>query len=229
MLPRMSRRAVLFDLDGTLADTLATISAAVNHGLARLELPQRPIEQVRDMVGEGVMVLCQKALPGARQDALDDLMAEVRAFYDDHALLHARLYDGIEEMIERLQERGAELAVLSNKPHPLTVRTLEGLGVADSFHTILGATEELPRKPDPAAVHWILERMDLAPGDVLYVGDTAIDIRTAQAAGMRMAAATWGFRSRAELLPFDPTHLVDQPAQIVPLFDLLGESQGSDS
>lgn len=211
----MDWRAAVFDLDGTLADTLQTITVALNHGLAALGLPGREEREVRRMVGEGIGVLCERALPAGRADLLARLHAEVRAFYDRNTLLHCRLYDGVEAMLRALHGAGAHLAVLSNKPDELAARTVEGLGVARYFDCVLGHREEFPRKPDPAALRWILERFDLDPRETLYVGDTPIDMQTAGAAGLAAVAVTWGFRDREELLAFAPRYVVDRPAEIV--------------
>ncbi|MFG0316561.1 MAG: HAD family hydrolase [Planctomycetota bacterium JB042] len=216
----MTVRGLVFDLDGTLVDTLGTIAAALNHGLGVLGLPTHPNRAVATMVGEGVRVLCRKALPDARRDdesLLERLLVETRAFYDANVLLGARPYDGVEAMLRTLVEEGARLAVLSNKPDPLTVATMEGLGWAGLFEVVLGHREEFPRKPDPTSVRWILDRIGLAPAETLYVGDTPIDMRTARAASIPSIAVTWGFRGRAELEAERPDHLVDRAEEIVRL------------
>ncbi len=214
----MTWRGLIFDLDGTLADTLRTISAALNHGLEALGLPSHPGEAVAGMVGEGVEVLCRKGLPEGRLDLLPALTMEVRAFYDRNPMLHVRFYDGVAAMIEELRAIGARLAVLSNKPHPLTVQTIAGLGASDAFEVVLGQRDEFPRKPDPTSTRWILGRLELAAEEVLYVGDTPIDMQTARAAGMTSVAVTWGFRGRDELARHEPGHFVDRPDEIVALY-----------
>lgn len=217
-LPPMRARGLVFDLDGTLADTLGTIAAALNHGLGALDLPTHPPEAVSTMVGEGVRVLCLKALPAERAadtELLARLLAEVRAFYDANVMLGARLYDGVEEMLRTLAKDGARLAVLSNKPDPLTVATVEGFGLSGLFDVVLGQRDEFPRKPDPTSVRWILDRLELAPAEALYVGDTPTDMRTAKAASIPSVAVTWGFRGRAVLEAEGPDHVVDRAEEIV--------------
>jgi len=214
----MAAQGLIFDLDGTLADTLDTIAAALNDGLSRLELARHPREAVASMVGEGVGELCRRGLPPERRD--DDelhtrLLRYVRASYDESPLRHAKLYEGVEAMVRTLGDAGVQLAVLSNKPHPLTVATIDGLGLGGLFEIVLGQRDEFPRKPDPTSVRWILERLDLAPSEALYVGDTPIDMQTAEAAAIPSIAVTWGFRRRDELLVCGPDHVVDDAASIV--------------
>ena len=216
----MTARGIIFDLDGTLADTLDTIAAALNDGLASLGLPVHPREAVAAMDGEGVGVLCERGLPTDRRAEAGlhaRLMTAVRAAYDAHPMRHARLFDGVAEMVAALADDGVRLAVLSNKPHPLTVATVEGLGVGDRFEVVLGQTDDFPRKPDPSSARWILERLGLAADDVLYVGDTPVDMETARAAGLRSIAVTWGFRSRRELEACAPDHVVEDAAALVAL------------
>lgn len=220
----MIARGIVFDLDGTLVDTLGTIAAALNHGLGVLGLPEHPPARVATMVGEGVRVLCELALPErSRSDAalLERLLAEVRAFYDRNVLLHARMYDGVEELLRALAGRGVRLAVLSNKPDPLTVATIEGLGLAPLFSVVLGHRDAFPRKPDPTSARFVLERLGVRPAEALYVGDTPIDLRTARAAGIPSVAVTWGFRGRPELEAERPDHVVDHAAEVLPI--ALGE------
>lgn len=221
----MTVRGVIFDLDGTLADTLRTIAAALNDGLAALDLPEHEVGAVAGMVGAGVQVLCRKALPDGREDRLPALMLAVRAAYDREPLRHCRLYPGVEELLAHLASRGAALGVLSNKPHDLTVATVEGTGIAGRFRAVLGHREGAPHKPDPTSARWLLDELGLAPDETLYVGDTCIDVDTARAAGMRSVAVTWGFRTREELLACRPDELASEPREIAALYDRLARDR----
>lgn len=218
-------RAVIFDLDGTLADTLATIASVVNFALRSLELPEHPLADFRQMVGEGVKVLCAKALPqppamdeARRAALLPELLARVRARYAQRVLDHARLYDGVAELLAELARRGARLAVLSNKPDLLTRQTLEGLGIAARFAAVLGQRDDLPPKPDPAGARRLLEQLRVEPSEVLYVGDSAIDMQTARNADFAPLGVLWGFRGREELLANGARWLVATPAEIAAIY-----------
>lgn len=219
MNPTQGRRydGAIFDLDGTLADTLQTIAAALNHGLSQVGRPTLPLERVARIVGEGVATLCVKALDGEAAHLAEPLLLHTRAFYQRNPMHECRLYPGIAAMLDALRDGGVALAVLSNKPHDLTIATLAGLGVEGFFVRALGHREEFPRKPDPTSVRWLLSELALPPARVLYVGDTPIDLETARAAGLDSAAVTWGFRSIEELRPHRPRFEVETPARIVEL------------
>jgi phosphoglycolate phosphatase len=216
--------ALIFDLDGTLADTLRTIAAAVNHGLAAVGLETLSLERVARIVGEGVATLCERALPPDRAALHQDLLREVRAYYALNPMQHCRLYPGIDSMLDRLAVLDARLAVLSNKPHELTVATLRGLGIEARFREVLGHREEFPRKPDPTSVRWLIERLGVERDRVLYVGDTPIDIGTARAAGLAVAAVTWGFRPEEELSPLQPDFIVRSPREILAICERNGDA-----
>jgi len=217
----MSIKAVVFDLDGTLADTLKTIASAVNLGLAELGFAEHPEEAYRTMVGEGVLMLCLRALPEGHEDDLEPLLTAVRRFYQLNPLLHVRTYPGVAELVRALGERGAALGVLSNKPHELTVATVAGLELDARFGCVLGQRDDLPRKPDPGGALWILSQLGVRPAEGLLVGDTQIDVQTARAAGLISVAATWGFRTAEELQKEEPDYLVERPDQVLELYDRL--------
>ena len=214
----MTKQAVLFDLDGTLADTLKTIACAVNYGLGQLGHAEHPVDAYRQMVGEGVLLLCERALPEGQLEDLELLLAAVRSFYGQNPLLHVRAYDGVVDLVRLLRERGAKLGVLSNKPHDLTVCTVQGLHLASDFDCVLGQRDDIPRKPDPAGAQWVLRQLGVQPGQALLVGDTPIDVRTARAAGLTSVAVSWGFRDEAELLAEEPDHLVHRPDEILEIY-----------
>jgi phosphoglycolate phosphatase len=214
-------RAVVFDLDGTLADTLATIGGITNFALQSLGLPEHPLADYRKMVGEGVVALCRKALPPDRagDDVLhQELLARVRARYATHYLDRAKLYPGIESLLRELERRGARLAVLSNKPDELTVKTMDGLGVGPLFDVMMGSRSGIAPKPDPAGAHLVQEKLGVAAEEVLYVGDSAIDMQTARNAGFAPLGVLWGFRDRKELQENGARWLVDKPEEIVAIY-----------
>jgi phosphoglycolate phosphatase len=214
---RSARRGVIFDLDGTLADTLADIAAALNAALRAIDRPDASLERVRAWVGEGLPTLCRRAIPDADDTTLHRFIDAARNAYRRHPLDHTVLYPGIRELLDRLAGLAIPAAVLSNKPHDLTVRTVEGLKIADRFTDVRGYVTEEDRKPSPTAALEIARRWKAEPADVLFVGDGQADIDAARAAGMVPVAVTWGFRSRNELAAAGATVFVDRPLEILEL------------
>jgi phosphoglycolate phosphatase len=210
---------VVFDLDGTLADTLAAIAAVANFALRSLGMPEHPVDAYRAMVGDGIVVLCRRALPADRADLGREMLARARARYAGHFLDGVRLYDGIGELLVALKRRGAKLGVLSNKPDELTVKTIAGLGLAAHFDCVVGQRDDLAPKPDPAGARHVQRALGLAAAEILYVGDTATDMETARAAGFPSVGALWGFRTERELRDHGADFLVARPAEILPIYD----------
>jgi phosphoglycolate phosphatase len=212
------KKAVIFDLDGTLADTIADIAGAVNRCLSRRKLPEHDIELFKLMVGEGFRNLISRALPEElrTEDYIESARAEASADYAGRCLERTRAYPGIRELLAALATRGLPCAVLSNKPDELTKKCVSGLFPYFDFVLVRGEVPEFPRKPDPASALDACERLGAAPSEVLYLGDTGVDMKTAKAAGMTALGALWGFRSEAELRENGADHLLAQP------LDLLG-------
>lgn len=213
----MGCRGVIFDLDGTLADTLRDIVEAVNVGLHAMGLPPRSAEAVRQFVGDGLPLLCRRALGDDHADKADRLAALMLEHYRLHDLDHARLYDGIPELLDVLVARGVALAVLSNKPQPATTRIVNALCGKWPWTAVEGYRAEEFKKPDPRTAIEVARRMGAPPGEIILLGDSVPDVQTARAAGMRSVAATWGFRSREELAAAGPDHLIDRPGDLLPL------------
>jgi phosphoglycolate phosphatase len=214
--------AVIFDLDGTLADTLEDIADAVNHALALHGAPTHSRETYRHLVGEGVERLVERALPPERQDLKDAVYAAVRDHYIAHMLDKTVPYEGVPEMLETLAERGMPMAVLSNKPSPATEQIVEHLFPSTQFAAVVGHTPELAHKPDPASALEIARRLGAEPARCLYLGDTSTDMETAVAAGMVPVGALWGFRDREELETHGARVLIEQPLDLIPLLDGAG-------
>ncbi len=210
---------IIFDLDGTLADTLDDIAAGVNHALASEGLPLATAEQIMGWVGEGYVVLMKLAAPATDESQLQRLIKTGAGYYLQHALDHTHLYAGAMDVIKALQANNFRVAVLSNKPEPITIDIVRSLCPDVSFDAVIGYRDETTKKPNPALAHEIASRMGLPPKQVLLVGDSATDIATARNAGMKVASVTWGFRSREHLQATQPDAIVDRPAE---LLDLLG-------
>lgn len=210
-----SARGVIFDLDGTLADTLRDLTDALNWGLARQDLAKAAPEQVRGWVGDGLVMLIRRAVPGARQETLAKVAADVAGHYRAHCMDYTRAYPGIESMLAALSARGVKTAVLSNKPHEFTVQMVEGLFGRGRFDVVRGSAAEADRKPHPGLALEIARQWNLPPSQVAIVGDMKVDIATARSAGMRAIAVCWGFHDRPELQAAGPDALVDCPADLL--------------
>ena len=210
-------RAVLFDLDGTLADTLADLSNATNHALAALGCPTHPLAAYRYFVGDGAHQLCARALPANRQHLADDVLRLMRAHYDVHCFDETRLYPGIPELVAALHQRGLKLAVLSNKPDVFTKRMIEHYFCPSPFDVVRGQIANIPLKPDPTAARQIAKELGVPPIQWLYLGDTNTDMRTACNAGMRAVGVLWGFRERAELIESGSQYLIAMPEDVLQL------------
>jgi len=186
--------------------------------LGRKEIP---VDDYRYLVGDGLRPLCARVLRDARGEAsdgaVDRLESDVKDHYSRHLLDHVALYDGILELLARLAEGGVRLAVCSNKPDRHTRLLVEALIPSGTFGAVLGARDDLPRKPDPAPALRVARAIDVAPSDCLFVGDTSIDMETARRAGMVPVGVSWGFRPREELESAGALHIVDRPEKIAAL------------
>lgn len=211
------KKAVILDLDGTLADTIADIAGAVNRTLSRRKLPEHDLAAYKLMVGEGFRNLVTKALPeGLRtDDYIESARSEASADYAGRCLERTAPYAGVRELLSALAERGIALAVLSNKPDALTKKCVSGLFPAVAFAAVRGESEAFPRKPDPASALDICERLGIEPREALYLGDTGVDMRTAKAAGMTALGALWGFRGEAELREAGADALLASPEELL--------------
>jgi phosphoglycolate phosphatase len=216
----MSHKAVLFDLDGTLLNTLDDLADSMNAVLKNLGFPGHDVDKYRYFVGDGMEVLCQRVLPPGHRDSamIGRCFAGMREEYGRRWKNKTRPYGGMHQTLDRLTEQGVKKAVLSNKPDGLTRLTVEQLLSRWKFDIILGERQGVPRKPDPAAALEIAQRLDIKPEQFVYVGDTGIDMRTAAAAGMYPVGALWGFRTRAELLENGAAMVIEEPIELLKLF-----------
>jgi len=215
----MDAKGIIFDLDGTLLDTLGDIAAATNSALQEANLPIHPAEAFGAMVGDGMAKLAERALPEALQktDAVETLKNSIYENLDgrDHRL--TKPYSGIPELLEALGQRELGMAVLSNKPHPLTLEAVTRFFPQVAFDPILGVSDEVPPKPELVGVKRILRHWGIPPETVVYVGDTNTDMITATQAGFFAVGVTWGFRPASELVRNGARALVDEPMQILTL------------
>lgn len=209
----MNQVGVVFDLDGTLADTLPDIAAAVNAGLAAFDLPAASVDSVRGWVGEGLPTLCRRAAGGA-EVSVDEMVRVVSAHYRAHRLDQTRAFAGIPELLDALTGLGIPFSVCTNKPHAHTAPIVEALFARWSFVAVEGYRVEDRRKPDPRTTIEIIERMECIPSRVLFVGDSATDIETSLNAGALPVGVTWGYRNREELEAAGAIWLIDHPQRL---------------
>ena len=215
----MKYHAILFDLDGTLLNTLEDLANAANDALNAFGLPTHPIDAYRYFVGEGAKNLMKNALPPSHraEEMIHQSLARFRDNYERTWDKHTRPYDGVPEMLTELQSRRIACAVLSNKPDDFTRKCVEQLLPAWRFACVFGQREGVPRKPDPATALEIARTFGRDPADILYLGDSGTDMKTAVAAGMFPVGALWGFREREELLANGAKALIAHPAELLDL------------
>ena len=210
-------RAVLFDLDGTLADTLADLANATNWALQQVGCPTHPTDSYRYKVGDGAHELCARALPLDKQELADRVLRLMRQRYDEHCFDLTRLYPGIPELVSALMDRHLNIAVLSNKPDDFTNRVIAHYFQPSPFAIVRGQLPNVPLKPDPTAAVRIAQELGIPPAHWLYLGDTNTDMNMARAAGMHPIGALWGFRDRAELVDSGAEHVIATPHELLAL------------
>ena len=209
----------IFDLDGTLADTLEDLADALNRVLVIQGLPAHDEAWYKRMIGHGIRRLVSDALPpSARTDQTIAMCYEAMiADYGEHSLVKTRLYDGIAELVGSLRAGGIKMAVFSNKADALTRAIVTALLGADTFDVVMGAQPGLPMKPDPTVALLISRRLGLAPAAVAYLGDTRIDMLTATRAGMIPVGVAWGFRAKEELEEGGAGVVLEHPLDLLAL------------
>ena len=208
-----SIQAIIFDLDGTLVDSLDDITSALGGALADAGLARPPVELVRGWIGDGAHSLVRRAVDG-RAD-VDAVLAAFRERYRAQPIVATHLYEGLPAALDELAAPGRSFGVLSNKPHELTKVIAERLLAAWPFAAVFGQRAGMPLKPDPAAALVAADELGVSPARCAFVGDSGVDIETARAAEMRAIGVTWGFRPRAELEAAGADAIVDRPAQLV--------------
>lgn len=206
--------AVIFDLDGTLLDTLSDLTAAVNDALAACGLPTRTETQVRSYVGDGVKQLIARACPADTDEiTLAAVMAAYLPYYAAHNMDLTAPYEGVVALLTALRERGVKTAVVSNK-HDTAVQTLCARYFGGLLDLAVGGGDARPLKPAPDSLLYAIERLGVRPNETWYVGDSVQDVMTARSAGVRCAAVTWGFQDADPLATQHPTALVNTAEEL---------------
>jgi phosphoglycolate phosphatase len=223
----MRFKCIIFDLDGTLANTLEDIAAAMNHALETRGLSALSLGSYAKIVGDGLWNLAREALPPSARDAetVDAACRDAMDYYREHPADHAKLYPGIAELIAELQGRSdrrtrIKTAVLSNKPNLLTQMVIGTLFPRHNFDLVFGERPAFPLKPDPAATWDLITELDISPRETLFVGDSEIDLATAQAAECNFLGAAWGFRGRQALQAAGANRIIDHPGELLELLAL---------
>ena len=216
----MVYRAILFDLDGTLLDTLKDIADSVNIALAQLGFPQPEVEAYKYFVGDGRVAMATRSLPEDYRDQVnvDRLAAYIEREYSKRWAIHIRVYDGIPDLLQSLADMGIKMSILSNKPQDSTEETVSRLLSQWRFELVLGAQPSIPMKPDPTSALQIARELNTPPSDFIYLGDTDVDMKTAASAGMYPLGALWGFRTADELLAGGAKELIQYPTDLLRLF-----------
>lgn len=211
------KKLVIFDLDGTLLDTIADLAGATNYALKQLGYPTHDTDTIRTFVGNGINKLLERALPANEQT--EENVMRMRSYfvhyYDAHNADLSSPYPGIEVLLQSLQEKGVEIAVASNKYQEATTKLVKHYFPTIQFAEVLGQRENIPVKPHPTIVFDILNKTGIDKKEVLYVGDSGVDMQTAQNAEVDAIGVTWGFRSRSELETFHPLGIIDKAEELM--------------
>lgn len=215
--PLASRRAVLFDLDGTLVDSVGDITSAVNDVLGDERLAPLADADVRRLVGDGAAVLVSRAFRAREAAEPADALARFRARYDARCLDTTRPYAGVPELLAALASRGTRVGVVTNKPTTFAEKVVKALGLARHVGAVVGPELAAAPKPSPAHVLAALERLGAAPSEAVVVGDGSTDVRAGRASGCATVGVLWGYRSREELLACGPDHVVATVGELAAL------------
>lgn len=211
------KKLVIFDLDGTLINSIDDLADSTNYALAQCDLPLHTVAEYKYFVGNAVDMQIRRALPKADQDN-QVLFQQVKDLYLPYYALHSRdktaPYDGITSLLQQCAEMGILIAVVSNKPHAITNDVVNYFFPKISFATIIGQKDGIPKKPDPAGVNEVLKITGISRADTLYVGDTWVDMETAKNSGVESCGVLWGFRLRDELEEHGATFIAENTAEL---------------
>ena len=208
-------KAVIFDLDGTLLNTLEDLTDAVNHVMRQFNYPEHTIEEIRSFVGNGIKLLIERSLPDGKDNPeFDKVFSEFKLYYTSHCQIKTRPYDGIMELIAALKEQGYKLAIVSNK-NQSAVTELNNIYFSDYISTAIGEKEGVRKKPAPDTVIKALSELCISSDDAVYVGDSDVDRETAENSNMDCISVTWGFRDRKLLESLNPYAIIDKPAELL--------------
>lgn len=212
------KKAVIFDLDGTLVNSLPDIAAAMNRTLEKFSLPVHEVELYKYMVGGGASNLASRAV-GEKQEFHQQVLDIYRADYAKNCRIDSHIYDGVMDMLEALKKRGLALCVFSNKDQWDVQNVVDYYFPGFPFAHVRGKTADMPLKPNPAGALYIAEKLGVLPADCLYIGDTGTDMECGNAADMETVGVTWGFRKQEELEAAHARHIIHHPLELIALVD----------
>ena len=211
----MKYKHILFDMDGTVLDTLLDLTNAVNYSLRHFSLPERSMEEIRSFLGDGAKQLIDRSVPaGCDKELTGQVLAFYNEWYAAHCLIETAPYPGTIELMEKLRSHGCKLAIVSNKPHDAVVSLAESM-FPGLLETAIGEQPGFRRKPEPDLVLHAMETMGAVRDESLYVGDSEPDILTARNVGIDCASVTWGFRSMQQLLDCGAKHIVSNMNELL--------------
>ena len=211
-------KACIFDLDGTIGNTLDSMVYSVNLTLKEMNLSEISKEQCREFVGNGARVLMEKALDASgnpRATRIEEGMQIYGRIFDENCTYHVTPYEGIPEMLKALKDKGIQLAVLSNKPDRQTVKVVKAIFGEELFDYAQGQKEGIRRKPEPDGVWYLMEQMHVSKEECLYIGDSEVDAATGRNAGLKTIGVLWGFRDRKTLETAEVDDLIDRPDELL--------------
>lgn len=214
-------KLAIFDLDGTLLNTIGDLAASCDAVMQLNGLPQHTTDEYRQMVGRGILRLVEAAIPESLRspEYVEKVRRDFVAYYLDHIDLHTYPYEGVEDLVKALVERGVKIAVASNKFQAGTERLIRSFFPDVEFVAVLGQRVGVPLKPDPQIDFEIMSIAGVEPSETIHIGDSGVDMQTAHAAGVRAVGVTWGFRSREELAENQADVIADTPQEILGLLE----------
>lgn len=210
----MSYKAVLFDMDGTLLDTLEDLCDSTNHALAQMGYPLRGIEEIRRFIGNGAEKQIRRAVPeGTSEGKIMETLAAFRAYYQDHCQIKTKVYDGLLDVLSELKEKGVKMAVVSNKPDA-AVKKLSREYFGDRLDYAIGPSDGVRCKPYPDMAEEALKALSVEKKDAVFVGDSEVDVQTGLNAGLDVIAVSWGFRSREVVIEAGAKMIADDASEL---------------
>ncbi|MBE6097883.1 MAG: HAD family hydrolase [Schwartzia sp.] len=210
----MTYKAAVFDLDGTLINSLSDLTDSGNEVLEKYGRPKETEDAFRYFVGNGSKKLIERILPDLDNDGIEKALAEYKEIYAKRLLNKTKPYDGITEMLEELKKRGIKIGVCTNKHMSAAEKILGKLFSEGTFDAYVGGRQGVPHKPDPANVFYVLEKLGVKPEETVYLGDTSVDMETAHNTGALAVGVTWGFRPEKELIESGAEILISHPMEL---------------